>query len=335
VCRDLQTDRANCGACGTTCATGEVCSGGVCAPTCGGGQVFCAGACRDVQTDRAHCGACGTRCVAGQVCNQARCQTVALPFPARFFPQTVGGTQGGYNDLAFDGTGNLLVGTQSGTIVSVSRVDGSQRTVASGIPGPVLSVAFHAARNTIYAINGSNLYAVNPNTGASSVVVAIPAPDAIAVVPAGFGAFGDFIAVVGRFSELRMVNPASGAVTNFATVNDGSDIAFTPSNTAVVVNGTSVRIVTATGAVSTLFTGSGVSFDGVAVDTVRNLYYLADSSGDRLFSLPFAGGVSTPLGSYDYDSGFYVAGMVFDGVDTLLMATGESSLTIVARSPLP
>ena len=133
----------------------------------------------------------------------------------------------------------------------MSRVDGSQRTVASGIEGPVLSVAFHASRNTM------------------------------------------------------------------------------------VINATSVQIVTVAGAVSTLFTGSAVSFDGVAVDTVRHLYNLADSSGDRLFSRPFAGAVSTPLGSYDYDSGFFVAGMVFDGVDTLLMATGESSLTIVARSPLP
>jgi hypothetical protein len=68
-CRNLQTDVANCGACGAACAAGQACNAGVCG--CPTGTTLCGGACANVQTDRANCGACGnacagtTRCVAG------------------------------------------------------------------------------------------------------------------------------------------------------------------------------------------------------------------------------------------------------------------------------
>ncbi|MEZ4394107.1 MAG: hypothetical protein R3A48_23795 [Polyangiales bacterium] len=60
-CRDTQSDRAHCGACGNACAAGQVCSGGRCVVSCPAGQTDCAGSCRDTQTDRSHCGACGPR----------------------------------------------------------------------------------------------------------------------------------------------------------------------------------------------------------------------------------------------------------------------------------
>ena len=47
VCRNTQTDRNHCGACGRTCATGQACCGGMC---------------RTTQNDIAHCGTCGNAC---------------------------------------------------------------------------------------------------------------------------------------------------------------------------------------------------------------------------------------------------------------------------------
>jgi hypothetical protein len=47
---DLQTDAANCGACGKACATGESC---------------CAGRCANPQNDVNNCGMCGRACLAG------------------------------------------------------------------------------------------------------------------------------------------------------------------------------------------------------------------------------------------------------------------------------
>jgi len=74
-CVDQQSDLANCGACGTACKTGEVCSLGKCAVSCGGGTTECSGLCKDTQSDINNCGMCGTKCAAGQVCSAGKCGT--------------------------------------------------------------------------------------------------------------------------------------------------------------------------------------------------------------------------------------------------------------------
>ena len=42
-CRDVQIDRAHCGACGNTCSAGEVCTAGVCESSCGDKLTVCVG----------------------------------------------------------------------------------------------------------------------------------------------------------------------------------------------------------------------------------------------------------------------------------------------------
>lgn len=73
ICVDTATDIANCGACGTACAAGQVCSAGACATTCQTGLNDCGGSCRDLQTDAGNCGACGTVCGPGQSCIAGAC----------------------------------------------------------------------------------------------------------------------------------------------------------------------------------------------------------------------------------------------------------------------
>jgi hypothetical protein len=76
-CANTATDNINCGACGHTCGTGEVCTNGACALTCGAltkcspstGAPYCA----NTTTDSDNCGACGIVCGTGQVCSGGVC----------------------------------------------------------------------------------------------------------------------------------------------------------------------------------------------------------------------------------------------------------------------
>jgi len=81
----LQTDNANCGACGRTCGAGQVCSAGVCTTTCAAPLATCAGAggsyCANTLSDPSNCGTCGTTCALANAsisgCNASACVVVS------------------------------------------------------------------------------------------------------------------------------------------------------------------------------------------------------------------------------------------------------------------
>ena len=84
-------DSKNCGACGTACKTGEVCSKGACKKMCGSGLAICGFACTSLQTDAKNCGACGTVCAANKTCSSGKC--VCQSAFEDVFPPTGYGTQ--------------------------------------------------------------------------------------------------------------------------------------------------------------------------------------------------------------------------------------------------
>ncbi|MFO0607205.1 MAG: fibrinogen-like YCDxxxxGGGW domain-containing protein [Polyangiales bacterium] len=59
---NVNTDNANCGACGRACAAGQVCASGTCMTTCAAGTTNCSGDCVNTGTDPRNCGACGRAC---------------------------------------------------------------------------------------------------------------------------------------------------------------------------------------------------------------------------------------------------------------------------------
>ena len=73
ACTDVQNDPTNCGACGTACSKGQLCTAGKCGIQCGGTTTLCGSSCADTQNDPANCGGCGTACMSGQVCSGGKC----------------------------------------------------------------------------------------------------------------------------------------------------------------------------------------------------------------------------------------------------------------------
>jgi hypothetical protein len=86
---DVSTDRANCGTCGKTCSSAELCCAGTCLATsaaaesgcpscstehpCAEADSCCGGTCRDLKRDRRHCGACGHSCEQAERCCDGAC----------------------------------------------------------------------------------------------------------------------------------------------------------------------------------------------------------------------------------------------------------------------
>ncbi len=70
ACTDPSTDPSNCGDCGTVCGGGAACIDGTC---CAPGEVVCAGACTDTSTHPGHCGGCDQPCDFGESCSLGLC----------------------------------------------------------------------------------------------------------------------------------------------------------------------------------------------------------------------------------------------------------------------
>ena len=69
-CKNLNTDRNNCGFCGKVCLDNQYCSSGKCCVT---GFTNCGGSCVNLRSNPNHCGQCGRRCPSGRCVNRV-CQ---------------------------------------------------------------------------------------------------------------------------------------------------------------------------------------------------------------------------------------------------------------------
>lgn len=77
-CANLKNDNANCGKCGVSCPSSQVCSNGACSSACTMDQTLCGGDggapfCANLQTDNAHCGDCAVACKALEACIAGFC----------------------------------------------------------------------------------------------------------------------------------------------------------------------------------------------------------------------------------------------------------------------
>ena len=67
---DTSNDAAHCGACGVTCADGELCLEGACSIPRLGGTSLCEDQCVRLDNDPSHCGACDNTRADGESCRR-------------------------------------------------------------------------------------------------------------------------------------------------------------------------------------------------------------------------------------------------------------------------
>jgi len=100
------------------------------------------------------------------------------------------------------------------------------------------------------------------------------------------------------------------------------------------VNYSGGEIITISAAGMTSVFASGFNaLDGIAVDDDGGRLFVADSGDDLLYAVQISDGVRTVLDSFDFDLGWYPSGLAFDGVQNLLMATGENDLYVEGYAP--
>lgn len=71
-CTDLSSDPSNCGACGKTCASDQICQSGACVTCAPPANASCLNICTDLNTNPLHCGKCNHPCVLG--CSYGQCK---------------------------------------------------------------------------------------------------------------------------------------------------------------------------------------------------------------------------------------------------------------------
>jgi len=90
-----------------------------------------------------------------------------------------------------------------------------------------------------------------------------------------------------------------------------------------------VRTVTATGTATTFLSGFSAA-DGLTITPDGSRMFVTDSGPDLVYQVTIPGAVRTTVGSYDIDDGWGVGGILADPGNTVIVRTGESTLTLRA-----
>lgn len=130
-CVSLATDGANCGQCGTVCASGTVCDNSICAASCSVGSTLCGQSCADIATDPNHCGACNSVC--SGTCVAGACQA---PPPAAGGTTATGGAPNATGG-AVNTTGGAAATTGGATAAGGAATTGGATGTGGGTQEPL------------------------------------------------------------------------------------------------------------------------------------------------------------------------------------------------------
>jgi hypothetical protein len=267
------------------------------------------------------------------------------PFNVSQLPVTLPNTTYGFGNMALDGSGNLLIPSQLGTIYRINKNNGNLEIAAANVsitdggPYTLICCVYDAATDMIYAAaevsNPSRIWRVDPSDGSSELLTDLGDQGYICqllMAPAGYGAYGGWLLVFtnsGSGTDILAVNPANpGSVSSIAPLRCNS-AAFGPDGTLYALDyGSAPDRVVTVGSDGTVaeYLPNQDGIEGIVVNNANNRMYICRTGlagVDSLYSVTMPGKVVTGLLSPDLDDGWYPTGLILSG-SRLLFNGGES-----------
>ena len=118
----------------------------------------------------------------------------------------------------------------------------------------------------------------------------------------------------------------------FPISSSTSDFVFDSTGLLYAVSSEYVHAIDAAGNFSIAATGFSYA-DGIAIDEDGGRLFVGDSGNDNLWEVDIATGSIAQLGNYDFDSGYFGSALIYGRNGVLLLATGESTQSLVALIP--
>lgn len=246
------------------------------------------------------------------------------------FPVTLTGFGGnGFGGMTLDRNDDLIIvgGFGAPSLYTIARADGALTVLPiTGITDILISVV-DTGTAVYVGTDAGTIYSVDTTTGAATLFATVgPNAQALAVAPAGFGAFGGQLIAGDRDGDVNAID-AVGAVTFIANVAGLTNLAFAADGTLYVTDdgAGNLSTVTAAGVVAVVAGGFGEA-DGIAInDAGGRIFVFTPGTGINSVAVP-GGAVTFVNNDYSLDGGYWPTGAFFD-------APGGDLFILTAASP--
>ncbi|MBW2459368.1 MAG: hypothetical protein JRI68_33050 [Deltaproteobacteria bacterium] len=244
------------------------------------------------------------------------------------FPINYGATNS-VGDITMDSACNLYIAAGGNQVKKVAYPAGTVTTLSS-FSTYTRGIVYHPGNNLLYVAVGSQLYsltltgtsAIVPNTNIGTFLQGMD------LAPPGWGAYGGHIIIARSNGSVYAVDPnnPNPAVVG-TTTGELADVQFDGSTlyVAAYTQG-NVLTLSPTGTFST-FSAGPCQPDGLAVQPGQNLF-MACGSTDQLYKLTIPGAAASLVASVALNGGWAPAGLIWDGVDNLIVMRDTTELGI-------
>ncbi|MBD3789048.1 MAG: PQQ-like beta-propeller repeat protein [Campylobacterales bacterium] len=234
----------------------------------------------------------------------------------------------GYGDLAFDKDGNLLIaGDSAGTVLGLNRETCELSTLTTIAGENVLSVVDNGSY--VYAGTGTGVFEIDRINGTYTKIITSNYINSMVIAPNNYGSYGGNL-IYASYNSIYAydLNGGNPPINIYSDSDAISDLVFGSDGTLYAAVSSGIVTVESDGTVENFLSMTGV--DGLTIDNNGSTLFVTNDSVDKLYSVDVTSKTVTELSDFDFDSGYYPTGIVFDGYSTLIMKTGETEGTLRA-----